>query len=155
LFRELEETKKKLQEQLNNKDWKKEIEKMQQFNQQELNNALEKARKEIERAKEGINLEKHDLKKELEKAHVEIGKAKEEVKGYQEMIYDMEKAGLLDTKGDYTIEYKNGDLFINDKKQPEEVTNKYKKYFKKDKVKIKKEDGEFNINHGSSDIHID
>ena len=80
-------------------------------------------------------------------SRVEVDKAKEEVKGYQEMIYDMEKEGLLNTKEDYTIEYKDGDLFINGKKQPQEVTDKYKKNFRKKNIAIKKQDGNVKIDH--------
>jgi hypothetical protein len=68
----------------------------------------------------------------------------------------MEKEGLLNTKDDYTIEYKDGDLFINDKKQSSDITDKYKKYFKQKKIAIKKVDGEMKIDHLKiSDTHLD
>jgi hypothetical protein len=34
------------------------------------------------------------------------------------MIYGMEKDGLLKTSTDYKIEYKDGELFINDRSNP-------------------------------------
>ena len=80
------------------------------------------------------------------KCFFEIEKAKIEFKGYQEMVYEMEKDGLLNTKADYTIIYRDEELTINGKKQPAEVTNKFKKYFSKDGVTIRKEKGEMNIN---------
>jgi hypothetical protein len=62
----------------------------------------------------------------------------------------MEKDGLLNTKEDYSIRYNDGELFINDKKQPQDVTDKYKKYLPKKNIAIKKEDGKMNINHHKS-----
>jgi hypothetical protein len=117
---------------------------------------LENAKKELARVKSAMKRQKMDIKKELDKAKLEIDKAKVEVRDYQEMIYEMEKEGLLNTKENYTIEYKDGDLFINDKKQSQHITDKYKKYFKQKKIAIKKEDGEMKINHLKiSDTHLD
>ena len=56
----------------------------------------------------------------------------------------MEKDGLLNTGQDYKIVYRDGALYINDKKQPVAVTAKYRKYLK-DNLTIKKEKGRFNI----------
>jgi hypothetical protein len=99
------------------------------------------------KVKEDLKKQKFDFRKEMDNAKVDIDKAKTEMKGYQEMIYDMEAAGLLNTKEDYTIEYKDGDLFINNKKQPQNVTDKYKKYFKHKTIAIKKQDGQMKIDH--------
>jgi hypothetical protein len=63
------------------------------------------------------------------------------------MIYAMEADGLLDTKKDYIIRFKDGKLTINGNEQPETVTNKYRKYFKKDSVTLKKENGAFDLLH--------
>lgn len=144
---ELQNAKLEIEQQLKNKEWRKEIEQeLKKINSNEIKEELENARREIERARADIDLEKISLGKELEKAHLEIDRAKDELKGYQEMIYSMEKEGLLDTKENYKIEYKNGTLRINGKKQSEETINKYKKYFKKEKVSITKENDDFNIN---------
>ncbi len=104
-----------------------------------------KCKKEMSRVKEELKLEKLDMKETMTRAYTEIDKAKEELKGYQEMIYTMEKDGLLNTKEDYTIEYRQGELSINGKKQSTEITSKYKKYFKKDMMTIKKHDGDLKI----------
>jgi len=61
------------------------------------------------------------------------------------MLDEMEKDGLINSKEDYDIEYKEGNLYINDQKQPQEVLNKYKEYFKKDNTRIYKKNGGFNI----------
>jgi DNA repair exonuclease SbcCD ATPase subunit len=141
---EMEKAKFQLDKELKSKDWEKEMKKIKEIDMKEMEKEMENARKEIERSKADLDLEKLNMKDEMDNARKEIDKAKEELKGYQEMIYSMEKAGLLSTKGDYTIQYKDGELFINGKKQSAEVTEKYKKYFKKDTT-IKKEDGDFNI----------
>ncbi|WP_205509068.1 hypothetical protein [Longitalea arenae] len=145
--RELEKARKQVDEALKNEDWKEEVKKAREFNKEEVKKELENARKEVAKAREEIKRQKFDFRKEMDKAQVEINKAKTETKGYQEMIYDMEAAGLLNTKEDYTIEYKNGDLFINDRKQPQALADKYKKYFKHKTIAIKKQDGQMEIDH--------
>ena len=117
------------------------------MNSKEIEEAMENARSEMERVKEDMKLEKLDMSKDLDKARNEIEKARIELKGYQEMIYAMEKQGLLNTKSDYKIEYSNGELRINGRKQTEATANKYRKYFKsnKDKTTITKENGDINI----------
>lgn len=116
--------------------------------QAQLKRDLEKTRKEIkEAAQKATELEKFDFRKTFEDAEEHIEKAKVELKGYQEMIYDMEAAGLLSTKGDYTISFNNGTLTINDKEQPKSVADKYSKYFKDKKTILKKENKKFVTTH--------
>jgi len=93
----------------------------------------------MEKNKDNMKLDFDKMRKDLEKTKVEL-------KGYQEMVYKMEADGLLKTNSDYKIEYKDGQLFINGDKQSMEVTNKYKKYFPKDGISIRKQKGEMNIN---------
>lgn len=143
--KELEQARLEVEKELKNKDWQKELEAIKKLDTEELRKQMDKAREEMEKLKEELKMEKLDLKEKMEGAWGEIEKAKEEFKGYQEMIYSMEKEGLLNTKGDYTINYKEGDLLINGKKQPQQVVDKYKKYFKKNNVTIRKEDGDMDI----------
>lgn len=58
----------------------------------------------------------------------------------------MEKDGLLNSKEDYKIDYQDGSLMINGKKQTQEVLDSYKSYLKKEDLHIKKEKGNFSIN---------
>ena len=154
--RELEKAKKQVKEAMEKEDWKEDLKEAQQYSREEVKKELENAKKEMARAREEMKDHKLNFKKEMEKAKVEVDRAKTELKGYQEMIYEMEKDGLLSTSADYTIEYKNGDLFINDKKQPAEVADKYKKYFTKKNIAIKKHDGKIDVNHHErSDTHLD
>lgn len=116
---------------------------------------MEKVKDQLSNLKIDLDNEKFDLRKTMEIAEEGIAKAKVELKGYQEMVYAMEAEGLLDTKGDYTIEYRSNEISINGKKQSAAVSEKYKKYFKRDKTTIKKENGEIDIKYGSSNTHID
>lgn len=126
-------------------EMKKELQsELSKINFEDIKKELEKAKEEIKRSKADLELEKLNMKDEMAKARKEIEKAKEELKGYQEMIYSMETDGLLSTREDYKIEYENGQISINGKKIPDEMNQKYGKYFKK-KTTIKKESGHFNI----------
>ncbi|NII23456.1 hypothetical protein HB364_00085 [Pseudoflavitalea sp. X16] len=143
--KELAQARLEVERELKNKDWEKELEAVKKLNSEEFRKQMDQAKEEMEKARKELDMEKLGLKEKMEDAWVEIGKAKEEFKGYQEMIYSMEKDGLLSTKSDYTIKYKEGDLLINGKKQSQPVLDKYKKYFKKDNVTIRKEDGDMDI----------
>ncbi|MDQ6756439.1 MAG: hypothetical protein M3004_05845 [Bacteroidota bacterium] len=65
-----------------------------------------------------------------------MGKHKK--KDVKEMTTEMEKDGLINKKEGYNIEYKNKELLINGKKQSNEVTEKYRKYFKGEDFQIKR-----------------
>jgi len=154
--REIDNARREVDNALRNEDWKEEVKEAQKRSQVDVQKELENAKKEVARVREELKNQKFDFRKQMDNAREEIGKAKEEVKGYQEMIYKMEKDGLLNTKEDYNIEYKSGDLFINDKKQPQAVTDKYKKYLPKKNIAIKKQDGKMDIDHHErSDTHLD
>lgn len=92
---------------------------------------------DIERAKKEINENIHkDFRKEFEKAQEEVKHAAAELQNYKDMVDEMYKDGLIKSREQYDIHYKNGDLFINGTKQPAGITGKYKHYFKKENVKI-------------------
>ncbi len=123
----------------------------------DINRSMEEVSRRLERSKIDMSEHMERMGEQLKRANEQIDKAQKELEGYQEMIYSMEKEGLLDTKQDYTIEYKAGTLTVNDKKQPDAVVNKYKNYFKKDNTTISKKDGQLqiNINDGKSYRHFD
>ncbi|MFT3936657.1 MAG: hypothetical protein QM726_23735 [Chitinophagaceae bacterium] len=97
--------------------------------------AMEKAQQESR------NHFNKDLKLQLEKAQQEVKKASAVLQAYKEMLGEMEKDGLLKADESYKIEYKKGELFINDKKQPANTTEKYKHYFKGDNIILQKDQG--------------
>ncbi|SIN97649.1 M56 family metallopeptidase [Chitinophaga niabensis] len=63
-----------------------------------------------------------------------------------DMLEGMEKDNLLDRSKDYEIEKKGDDLYINGKKQPDEVNKKYEQYLKNKNVSIKKSKDNYHIN---------
>ena len=81
----------------------------------------------------------------MKKAKEELNKAKEELTSYKTMTAEMEKDGLIKKDENYTIEYNNGTLRINGKQQSKEVTDKYRKYIKKERLSIKNNDGDIEI----------
>lgn len=81
---------------------------------------------------------KDELDNALKNAQKEIDKAKQELRDLKDFTTALEKDGLVDRKNGYTIEWtKDGDLIINGKTQPKEISDKYSRYYKKDGYKIK------------------
>ncbi len=117
---------------------KKEIDKakseINNINKEEIKRELAQAGKEIEKARKEIN--KMDLDKIMSEATESINKAKTDLNLTKDMFMEMGKEGLIDSKKGFTIEYKNKELYIDGRKQPENVTDKYRKYFKKEDFKI-------------------
>ena len=120
------------------------IEELQDLNTEKMDDAMDEVKAGLEKAKTGLKIENKDLKKELDKAKTGIEEAKKEIRGYQDMIYSMEKEGLLDTNNDYKIANVDGSIYINNKKQTDAVSAKYGKYLKKN-ITINKKNGSFTI----------
>jgi chromosome segregation ATPase len=97
--------------------------------------------REMQKIKQELSKEKLDIDKSIQDAKIELTKVKEELTGYKTMISEMEKDGLLNSKNDYTIEYRNRELYINNTRQSQQVTDKYKIYIKKEKLTIKNKSG--------------
>lgn len=120
------------------KEAKKELEKakeeIRKIDKEAIRKEMDEAKKEMDKSRE--ELKKIDMDKIMDKAREGIKKAKEELKEMKTMITEMEKDGLVNSKEGLTLEYRNKDLYIDGKKQPKEVTDKYRKYFNKDDFKI-------------------
>lgn len=144
---EIQRAGKEVHQLLEKKEWRRELDESKKINMDEVNREMENIKKEMARVKDELKLDKLNMKGTMDKARGELEKATTELKDLQNMIYSMEQDGLLNTKEDYTIEYNQGELSINGNKQSSEVSNKYKKYFKKDKTTIKKRNGNINIDN--------
>lgn len=110
----------------------KQMEEMQEnLRKQELKMKIngEKIRKQVEESMK-------KAKVNMERAKVDMEKAKEEIKFMNEFTDELEKDGLINKKKGYKVEVKNGELYINGTKQSKEVSDKYRKYFKKDNFSI-------------------
>lgn len=117
---------------------KKELEKakveMKEIDKESIRKAMDEARKEIEKAR--LEISKLDMDKIRSEVDKGIGEAKEELGRTKALFNALEKDGLISRKDGFSIEYKNRELYINGKKQPESVTDKYRSYFSKDHFSI-------------------
>ena len=85
--------------------------------------------KEIKKAQLEINNPK--LKKEIEnslqEAKKEIEKAKNQLMMYKHFTEELQSDGLINTTKGYSVEWKaNGNLFINGQQQSKEITDRTK-----------------------------
>jgi len=117
---------------------------------------MDKLKVELDKVKEidfkGIedNLKKMkpEIEKSMQDAKESIEKAKKEMMGYKGLIDGLDKDGLIDKNKSYTIEYKNGELTINGKKQSADVVKKYNSFLNGHKnFTIKKNEDNFNIDN--------
>jgi hypothetical protein len=79
---------------------------------------------------------RRNTEKAMKSARESMKKIKVEMKGLRDFTNALESDGLIDKLKPYKIEVKGGDLYINDKKQPKEVSEKYRKYYRKDSFTI-------------------
>ncbi|WP_343667798.1 M56 family metallopeptidase [Chitinophaga sp.] len=110
------------------------------MNSQEFKEAMEKGRQEAAKAmkesREQMALAMATAKAEMKKKHIAESKYREDAVHakadgqYKEMIDKMAADKLIDASKGYTIQKKDGDLYINDVKQSAEVADKYKSYLK-------------------------
>ena len=115
----------------NSEEFKKSMEEVRKINMKEIAEELNKVKIELEKNKDRIKLD-------ITAAQDEIKKVSGGLREIKEMTDEMEKDKLLNKKEGYSIEYKNQELFINGKKQSEEVTGKYRKYFKGENFKLER-----------------
>jgi len=133
--------------------------------QQDVNISLQNAQKEIaqidfskmqndfkkmqdklqsEAFKSQFNTEKmqKEIAGAMSKAKESIEKAKEKLQQMKNFTDELAADGLIDKKKGYTIEWKNGSLFINGKQQPKDISDKYRKYEDEDEIKMLPEGAE-------------
>jgi hypothetical protein len=108
-FTKVEKQMKDLQQQFQSEEFKS------QFNTEKMQKQINEG---MQKAKEG-----------MEKAELELKKMKD-------FTDELAADGLIDKKKGFTIQWKNGDLYINDKQQPKDISNKYRKYENKNGGKI-------------------
>lgn len=75
------------------------------------------------------------------KAGIENAKVKlQQMKDFTDVLA---ADGLIDKKKGYTIEWKDGDLYINHQKQSKDIADKYRKYESSGKIKMMPDDAEY------------
>ena len=87
----------------------------------------------------------HDLKINLQNATLGLQKAKVSLQRLKAFTNDLEKDGLIENGKPYSIEIKDGDLYINDVKQSKKVTKKYREKYKE----YFENNGNFRIQHSN------
>jgi hypothetical protein len=110
---------------------------MSKINTGDAKKAMEEASKALNKVE--LEMKQIDFGKIMDNAKEGIDKAKAKLRSLKTMFTDMEKDGLIDTRAGFTVNFKDGDLFINGKKQSKEVTDKYRKYI------TDFDEGDFNI----------
>lgn len=111
---------------------------------EELSKQLAESEKQLAKTKEHLQQQKEKMKLELgdsfsetmKNLDVTLSNARDQLKEFKKMTAELEKDGLIQKGENAEIRFKNGELFINGKKQSKEVSDKYKHYFKKDQVRI-------------------
>ena len=114
-FSKMQNQMKDLQEKFQSDEFKS------QFNSEKLQRQIDDA---MSNAKEGIE------------------KAKEKLQLMKDFTNELAADGLIDKKKGYTIEWKNGNLYIDDKEQPKDISDKYPKYESTGKIKMLPEGAE-------------
>ncbi len=110
-------------------DWskiKKDIdEAMEELNKQD----FVKIKVDMDNMKEELNKMEVNLNIDFGKMKLDLSKAKESLKKFAEMMKEMKADGLIKKGDPINIQWKKGELYINDQKQPANIRDKYKKYF--------------------------
>ncbi len=71
-----------------------------------------------------------------------IEKAKQQLQQMKDFTDALAADGLIDKKKGYTIEWKNGNLYINGTQQPKNISDKYRKYESTGKIKTEPDGAE-------------
>lgn len=94
---------------------------------------------------ENLKKMKPEIEKSMQGAKESIEKAKKELLEYKGFIDILDKDGLINKSKNYTIEYKNGELSINGKRQSSDVAKKYNSFLKDRKDFTIKKDEDFKV----------
>jgi chromosome segregation ATPase len=107
---------------------------------------LKKAVENLHRQNIELKLNNVEIRAEAERAmnnaRQSMESAREEIKNVKAFTDALEKDGLIDKSKAYRIEVKNGELFIDGKKQSKEVSDKYRRYYKKGDFSIDMSEGD-------------
>jgi len=140
---DMEKINKEVQENLKNVDFNKiklEVDKSLRDAQEQMKNIdMDKMKLQMQELQNKFNSD--EFKKQIEDAmkgaKESIEKAKKDLQDLKDFTDQLQKDGLIDKKKGYSIEWKNGgELYINGKKQSKEISDKYKKYYKKNGWRI-------------------
>ncbi|HEX7903361.1 MAG TPA: hypothetical protein VF487_05740 [Chitinophagaceae bacterium] len=138
-----------VQESLAKVDWNKmklELEEAKKIDFTKMEQEMKNMKEELSKIRPQLEKELANVKVDMEKAKGEIEKAKAEMKEYKEFVDGLDKDGLINKKGNYTIKHADAELTVNGKKVSTEVYSKYRSFLEKHKkFSIEKTDDDFDI----------
>jgi hypothetical protein len=127
-------------------DTKASLARLEKIDKSRLKDQLERAKKQVEEERRQMELNngrrKINIEKTMQHAKESMQKAKVELQNMRDFTDELQKDGLIDKKKPYKVEVKEGELYINGNKQSKEVSDKYRKYYKKDNFTINMEQNE-------------
>lgn len=136
---------KKIQKEVNEAMAKAEIETKIAFDAEKLSKKMEELSLKMKEQQFTFQLDGKKLSKTIEKSmeHAKEGikKAKAQIEKMQQFVDVLAKDGFIDKKKGYVIKLEEDGLYINGTKQSNEVCERYKKYYPKEKFTISN-DGE-------------
>lgn len=112
----------------------------------EMKKEMEQVKRNLEKEKDHIKLNTGKIKANIEdamkKAKISMKGAREQLRNMKEFTDELEKDGLIDKSKAYKIEVKGGELFIDGKKQPKKISDKYRNYYRKSDFTIDMSEGD-------------
>jgi hypothetical protein len=94
---------------------------------------LENIRQNIEAAKVQLDKLQPELERSMKAARQNLEKAKVNLRDYKNFTEELEDDGLINKSNGYTIEHRDGQLFINGKAQSRDVYNRHRTFLEKNK----------------------
>ncbi len=99
----------------------------------ELKHEIEKEK--VNWQKEGKKI-KVELESKLNKATQQMADHKRDLQQVQLFTDELDRDNLINKNKSFKVEVKNGDFYLDDKKQPQHISDKYRKYYKNDDFTI-------------------
>ncbi|HEX8677944.1 MAG TPA: hypothetical protein VF700_12020 [Segetibacter sp.] len=101
----------------------------------EVKKEMEQVKAKLEKQEAHIKINTGEIKANIEKAmknaKISMEGAREELRNMKEFTDELEKDGLIDKSKAYKIAVKEGELYIDGKKQSKQISDKYRHYYRK------------------------
>ena len=115
----------------------------------DINRQMELSKLNLEESRKAMQLAlQFDVNKQMQKARVQLKGAKKQLDEINNFKEDLQKDELIKQNEPYEIEIKEGDLYINGKKQKNKISRKYKNRY----PKFFEKGGQFKLNNDSRKI---
>lgn len=137
---EAQESMKKIDWEKMSDEMKEEVMAAQKINLEEVKRQMQKAKAEMERQKMHIKIDASKMNKQVKEAMLNAKRAMEnaklEIRNVKDFTDELAKDKLIDKSKAFKVEVRDGQLFIDGIKQSQEVSDKYKKYYRKSSFTI-------------------